>query len=152
MHLSVSNLGHASTSNATLLYLENEDSLEFWTPGSNEPTEVTGEQKGGVTQVQLDSDFNFSTPGYGFAVNATNSTVTTLDFSGAPISSEGIWMLYYQKRVIDSSMWVFDFVNESVVKSKEGALQGLLPAPSILLVFVAFALAAINRRNSRFEQ
>jgi len=60
-------------------------------------------------------------------------------------------MLYYQKRVIDSSMWVFDFVNESVVKSKEGA-QGLLPAPSILLVFVAFALAAINRRNSRFEQ
>ncbi|MFL2498671.1 MAG: M14 family metallopeptidase [Candidatus Thalassarchaeum sp.] len=152
VHLSVSNLGHASTSNATLLYLENEDSLEFWTPGSNEPTEVTGEQKGGVTQVQLDSDFNFSTPGYGFAVNATNSTVTTLDFSGAPISSEGIWMLYYQKRVIDSSMWVFDFVNESVVKSKEGVLQGLLPAPSILLVFVAFALAAINRRNSRFEQ
>ena len=151
VHLSVSNLGHASTSNATLIYLENEDSLEFWTPGSNEPTEVTGEQKGGVTQVQLDSDFNFSTPGYGFAVNATNSTVTTLDFSGAPISSEGIWMLYYQKRVIDSSMWVFDFVNESVVKSKEGALQGLLPAPSILLVFVAFALAAINGRNSRFE-
>ena len=151
VHLSVSNLGHASTSNATLLYLENEDSLEFWTPGSNEPTEVTGEQKGGVTQVQLDSDFNFSTPGYGFAVNATNSTVTTLDFSGAPISSEGIWLLYYQKRVIDSSMWVFDFVNESVVKSKEGVLQGLLPAPSMLLVFVAFALAAINGRNSRFE-
>ena len=151
VHLSVSNLGHASTSNATLLYLENEDSLEFWTPGSNEPTEVTGEQKGGVTQVQLDSDFNFSTPGYGFAVNATNSTVTTLDFSGAPISSEGIWMLYYQKRVIDSSMWVFDIVNESVVGVKVGG-SGLLPAPSMLLVFVAFALAAINGRNSRYEQ
>ena len=153
VHLSVSNLGHASTSNATLLYLENEDSLEFWLPGSDEAISNLGwEQKGGVSQIQFDLDFNFSNPGYGFAVNATNSTVTTLDFTGAPISSEGIWMLYYQKRVIDSSMWVFDFVNESDVKSKEGVLQGLLPAPSMLLVFVAFALAAINGRNSRFEQ
>ena len=97
-------------------------------------------------------DFNFSTPGYGFAVNATNSTVTTLDFTGAPISSGGgIWVLYYQKRVIDSSMWVGELVNESVVENKEGVLQSLLPAPSMLLVFVAFALAAINSRNRKFE-
>ena len=151
VHLSVSNLGRASTSNATLLYFEDEDSLtEFWAPGSNEPTEVTGEQKGGITQVQLDSDFNFSTPGYGFAVNATNSTVTTLDFSGAPISSEGVWALYYQKRAIDSSMWVYEVVNESVVEVKTGG-SGLLPAPSMLLVFVAFALAAINSRNRKFK-
>ena len=96
--------------------------------------------------------FNFSSPECGFGVNATNSTVTTLDFTGAPISSgEGIWVLYYQKRVIDSSKWVGELVNESVVESKEGVLQGLLPAPSMLLVFVAFALAAINGRNSRFE-
>jgi len=149
VHLGVSNLGHASTSNATLLYFEDEDSLEFWLPGSDEPTEVTG----AMDIQERESDFNFSTPGYGFAVNATNSTVTTLDFTGAPISSGGgIWVLYYQKRVVDSSMWVGEAVNESVVKSKDGVLQGLLPAPSMLLVFVAFALAAINRQNRKFEQ
>jgi len=147
VHLTVSNLGHASTSNATLLYFENEDSSEFWLPGSDEPTEVTG----AIDIQERESDFNFSAPGYGFAVNATNSTVTTLDFTGAPISSgEGIWVLYYQKRVIDSSRWVGELVNESVVDIKAGS-SGLLPAPSMLLVFVAFALAAINGRNSRFE-
>ena len=147
VHLSVSNLGHASTSNATLLYFENGDSSEFWLPGADEPTEVTG-----VMDIQeRESDFNFSAPGYGFAVNATNSTVTTLDFTGAPISSgEGIWVLYYQKRVIDSSKWVGELVNDSVVETKTGG-SGLLPAPSMLLVFIAFALAAINGRNSRFE-
>ena len=152
VHLSVSNLGRASTSNATLVYFEDRgDFSEIWFPGSDGPIELTGEQKGGVTQIQLGSDFNFSTSGYGFAVNATNSTVTTLDFRGAPISSgEGVWALYYQKRVVDSSMWVFDIVNESVVEMKVGG-SGLLPAPSMLLVFVAFALAAINGRNSRFE-
>jgi hypothetical protein len=153
VHLSVSNLGQASTSNATLLYFEEGDSTGFWLPGSNEPIEMTGlPQKGGMPQIQFDADFNFSTPGYGFAVNATNNTVTTLDFTGAPISSEGIWVLYYQKRVVDSSMWVGNPVNDSVVESNEGVEQGLLPAPSMLLVFVAFALAAINGRNSRIEQ
>jgi hypothetical protein len=94
--------------------------------------------------------FNFSILGCGFGVNATNSTVTTLDFGGAPISSEGQFYLVYQKRVIDSSMWVNESVNESVVEMKADG-SGLLPAPSILLVFVAFALAAINSRNRKFE-
>jgi hypothetical protein len=148
VHLSVSNLGHASTSNATLLYFEDKDSLEFWLPGSDEPIEVTG----AMDIQERESDFNFSTPGYGFAVNATNSTVTTLDFTGAPISSgEGIWVLYYQKRVVDSSMWVGEAVNESVV-DMEADDFGLLPAPSMLLVFVAFALAVINSQNRKFEQ
>ena len=153
VHLSVSNLGHSSTSNATLLYIEDEDSMEFWLPGSSQPTEITGtgDVKEGFSQIQFDSEFNLSAPGYGFAVNATNSTITTLDFSDAPISSEGFWILYYQKRVIDSSMWVGELVNESIVENNDGVLQGLLPAPSILLVFVAFALATINGRNSRFE-
>ncbi len=147
VHLSVSNFGHASTSNATLLYFEDENSLEFWLPGSDEPTEVTG----AMDIQEIESDFNFSTPGYGFAVNATNSTVTTLDFTGAPISSgEGIWILYYQKRAVDSSMWVGEAVNESAVELKTGG-SSMLPAPSMLLVFVAFALAAINGRNGKSE-
>jgi len=150
VHLSVSNLGHSSTSNATLLYFEADDSMEFWLPGSNEPTELAEETEWGY-QIQFDSDFNLSAPGYGFAVNATNSTVTTLDFSDAPISGNGHWALYYQKRVIDSSMWTVELVNESVVENNNGALQGLLPAPSILLVLAAFALAAINGRNGKYE-
>ena len=148
VHLSVSNLGRASTSNATLLYFEDKEDLSvYWFPESDGPIDWEGVGEG------VGSDFNFSAPGYGFAVNATNSTVTTLDFGGAPFSSgEGMWVLYYQKRVVDSSMWVYEMVNESVVESKEGVLQGLLPAPSMLLVFVAFALAAINSRNRKFER
>ncbi len=147
VHLSVSNLGRASTSNATLLYFEDKEDLSvYWFPESDGPIDWEGVGEG------VGSDFNFSAPGYGFAVNATNSTVTTLDFGGAPFSSgEGMWVLYYQKRVVDSSMWVYEMVNESVVESKEGVLQGLLPSPSMLLVFVAFALAAINSRNRKFE-
>ena len=147
VRLSVSNLGHSSTSNATLLYFEDEDSMEFWLPGSNEPMEVTGN----MDIHERKSDFNFSTPGYGFAVNATNSTVTTLDFTGAPISNEGVWALYYQKRVIDSSMWTSELVNEHVAEVRVND-SGLLPAPTMLLVFIAFALATINVRNIKFEQ
>ena len=146
VRLSVSNLGHSSTSNATLLYFEDEDSTEFWLPGSNEPMEVTGN----MDIHERKSDCNFSTLGYGFAVNATNSTVTTLDFTGAPISNEGVWALYYQKRVIDSSMWTSELVNEdfTVVRVDD---SGLLPAPTMLLVFIAFALATINGRDTKFE-
>jgi len=149
VHLSVSNLGHASTSNATLLYLDEDG--EWWAPGG-----IGGiffDHVGEMREVYSCGDeigFNFSILGCGFGVNATNSTVTTLDFGGAPISSEGQFYLVYQKRVIDSSMWVNESVNESVVEMKADG-SGLLPAPSILLVFVAFALAAINSRNRKFE-
>jgi len=129
-HLSVSNLGHASTSNATLAYLDEDG--ELWFPCGGEEW------------------LNLSIPGCGFGVNATNSTVTTLEFIDAPISSEGQFYLMYQKRVIDSSMWVNESVNQSVVEMKVGG-SDLLPAPSMMLVFVAFALALINGRNSKFE-
>lgn len=145
VRLRISNLGHSSTSNATLLYFEDEDSTEFWLPGSNEPMEVTG----AMDIHERKSDFNFSAPGYGFAVNATNSTVTTLDFTGVPISSDGVWALYYQKRVIDSSMWTSELVNEGVEELNDGR-SSLLPAPAMLLVFVAFALASINGRETGF--
>ena len=147
VHLSLSNLGHSSTSNATLLYFESGDSTEFWLPGSDEPMEVTG-----TMDIQdRRSDFNFSAPGYGFAVNATNSTSTTLDFTDAPISGEGVWALYYQKRVIDSSMWTEELIGESVTEIKAGN-SGILPGPTMVLVFVAFALAAINRRNDEKDE
>ena len=151
VHLSVSNLGRASTSNATLAYLDEDG--EWWTPGGIE--EIFLDHVGVWTEVHTcggEIGLNLSIPGCGFGVNATNSTVTTLDFRGAPISSSGgQFYLVYQKRVVDSSMWVNESVNESVVEMKAGG-SGLLPAPSMLLVFVAFALAAINSQNRKFEQ
>ena len=149
VHLSVSNLGHASTSNATLAYLDEDG--EWWIPGGIE--EVFLDHAGIYSEVHTCDDewgLNLSIPGCGFGVNATNSTVTTLEFSDAPISSKGQFYLVYQKRVIDSSIWVNESVNQSVVEMKVGG-SGLLPAPSMLLVFVAFALAAINSRNRKFE-
>jgi hypothetical protein len=151
VHLSVSNLGRASTSNATLAYLDEDG--EWWAPGGIE--EIFLDHVGVWTEVHTcggEIGLNLSIPGCGFGVNATNSTVTTLDFRGAPISSSGgQFYLVYQKRVVDSSMWVNESVNESVVEMKAGG-SGLLPAPSMLLVFVAFALAAINSQNRKFEQ
>ena len=149
VHLSVSNLGRASTSNATLAYLDEDG--EWWFPGGIE--EVYRAHIPGWVEVHTcggEEGLNLSIPGCGFGVNATNSTVTTLEFRDAPISSEGQFYLVYQKRVIDSSMWTNESVNWSVVEMKIGS-SSLLPAPSMLLVFVAFALAAINSRNRKFE-
>ena len=47
-------------------------------------------------------------------------------------------------------MWVNEDVNESVIEKKAG-FSGFLPAPSMLIVIVSFALAAINRKNDKFE-
>ena len=48
-------------------------------------------------------------------------------------------------------MWTSELVDEGVAEVKADD-SGLLPAPAMLLVFIAFALAAINGRNTRFEQ
>ena len=46
-----------------------------------------------------------------FSVNATNSTTVIFDASNLTLSEEGDFVLYYQKRVIDSSMFVSELVN-----------------------------------------
>ena len=53
--------------------------------------------------------------------------------------------------MIDSSMWTSELVNEdfTVVRVDD---SGLLPAPTMLLVFIAFALATINGRDTKFER
>ena len=142
VHLSVSNLGRASTSNATLLYLD-EDGR--WFPSGSD----SGNSPCYGTEMALESveeEFNFSSPGCGFGVNATNSTVTTLDFGGAPISSsEGQFYLFYQKRVIDASTWVEEQVNESVVEFGSGS-KGALSSPSVFLSMACVLLAALRSR------
>ena len=85
-----------------------------------------------------------------FSVNATNSTTVIFDASNLTLSEEGDFVLYYQKRVIDSSMFVSELVNSSYVSIFEAKSEGLLPGPSALLVITGFALAA-HRRASDFE-
>jgi len=118
--LSVSNLGRASTANATLHYID------------------------GAGEVLWHSS--------NFSVNASNHTDTRLDASGLSVVAGGHFELHYQKRVIDAALWVNEPVNDSVVNLGGGDSGGLLPAPSLLLIIVSFALAAINTRNRKFEQ
>ena len=87
-----------------------------------------------------------------FSVNASNHTDTRLDASGLSVVAGGHFELHYQKRVIDAALWVNEPVNGSVVNSGAGDSGGLLPAPSLLLIIISFALAAINTRNRKFEQ
>jgi len=118
--LSVSNLGRASTANATLHYID--EAGEVLWHSSN------------------------------FSVNASNHTDTRLDASGLSVVAGGLFELHYQKRVIDAALWVNEPVNDSVVNLGGDGSGGLLPAPSLLLVIVSFALAAINTKNRKFEQ
>lgn len=115
----VVNLGHASTSNATLQYISPDGDL-LW---------------------------NSST----FGVNATNETNVVFDSEGPDIVNGGSWSISYQKRVIDASMWVNEVVNESVVDWSGKDSDGFLPTPSVFVLFIALALAAIGGRNSRLE-
>ena len=118
--LSVSNLGRASTANATLHYID------------------------GAGEVLWHSS--------NFSVNASNHTDTRLDASGLSVVAGGLFELHYQKRVIDAALWVNEPVNDSVVNLGGDGSGSLLPAPSLLLVIVSFALAAINTKNRKFEQ
>ena len=137
VHLSVSNLGHASTSNATLTYLTQDG--ETWFPGGSDP--------GNYPCDGPEMDYNYSSPGCGFGVNATNSTVTILDFGDAPISSsEGQFYLFYQKRVIDASTWVSEPVNDSMIEFRSGS-NGTLSSPSVVLSIVCVLLAALRTRE-----
>ena len=82
VHLSVSNLGHASTSNATLLYFEDKeepDISSYWFPGSNwNAGGGHGCGGGDNAPIQQGSEFNFSISGCGFgAVSYTHLTLPT---------------------------------------------------------------------------
>ena len=135
--VNVSNLGRASTTNATLTFVTEEG--EEWLPsGSDSPNSPCGNEIAG---------FNFSAPGCGFGVNSTNSTHATLDFGDAPISSDGgQFFLFYQKRVIDASTWVTEPVNNSIVEFDSSADRAL-SSPSVFLSIVCVFIAAFRKRT-----
>ncbi len=142
VELSVSNLGRASTTNATLLYID-ENGVEFEPSISqnNEPC-------------KMDSQFNYSLTGCGFQINATNSTQVTFDFGDIDISSNGKFVLHYQKRVIDSSMWVTEDVPNDILVLKSqgsstGAFSGNVGLVFLLAVFLMAGIAAwLGREQS----
>ena len=119
VELVVSNLGRASTANATLHYLDE------------------------AGEVLWHSD--------NFSVNASNHTEAMLDARGLGLVTGGYFELHYQKRVIDAALWVNEPINVSLVKVGSDGPGWLVPAPSVLLVVISFALAAINGRNRRLE-
>tara|TARA_B100001113_G_scaffold329806_1_gene304931 strand:+ start:3237 stop:4583 length:1347 start_codon:yes stop_codon:yes gene_type:complete len=113
------NLGHASTSNATLQYIGPNGEL-LWNSSI-------------------------------FGVNATNETNVIFDNLGLTIVDGGSWSVKYQKRVVDSAMWVTEIVDAGIVDWSGRNSKSFLPTPSVFVLFVALAFAAIGERNGKLE-
>jgi hypothetical protein len=110
----VSNIGHASTSNATFHY--------------------------------SDSSGNLLWHSENFGVNATNQSEIIVETQNLSLVVDGVWTVHYQKRVIDSSTWVEELIDESVIKINLGS-NGLLPAPSLFIYLLSIIAAAISRKK-----
>jgi len=121
IELNVDNLGRASTSNATVRYIDSGEVL--WT------SEL-------------------------FSVNATNSSHVHLDTTNLSLTEYGHFELYYQKRVIDASLWVNESIPEEVIQEVEEDGKGFLSSPGIFIsLLVAFGAAfASERRETTFSQ
>ena len=118
MTLDVTNLGHASTSNASVQYVDS-DGVELWTSAN-------------------------------FSVNATNSTLAVLPVDNLTLVDGGVFQLYYQKRVIDASIWVNESINQSAIDITVPDDSGWLPFASPMWSILAIGLAGL-RRNERFR-
>lgn len=118
MTLDVTNLGHASTSNASVQYVDS-DGVELWTSAN-------------------------------FSVNGTNSTVAVLPADNLTLVDGGVFQLYYQKRVIDASIWVNESINQSAIDISVPDDSGWLPFASPMWSILVIGLAGL-RRNERFR-
>ncbi len=112
--IDVDNLGRASTSNATVRYVD--DGAVQWTSET-------------------------------FGVNATNNTQTILDASNLTMTDTGYFELYYQKRVIDASIWVNESVPTEVIEISDSDSSGFLPFASPVLAIIAIGLAGIRKNE-----
>ncbi len=81
-----------------------------------------------------------------FGVNATNQSNIILEIKNLTLANNGVWSIHYQKRVIDSSKWVEELIDESVIISNSGS-TGFLPAPSLLIYLVSIITAAIAKKR-----
>ena len=117
IELKVDNLGRATTSNATVQYID--DGEVVWT------SEL-------------------------FSVNATNSSHVYLDTTNLSLTDYGHFELFYQKRVIDASLWVNESIPEEVIEISDGEDTGWLPFASPLWAILAIGLAGL-KRNEHFQ-
>ena len=112
--IDVDNLGRASTSNATVRYVD--DGAVQWTSET-------------------------------FGVNATNNTQTILDASNLTMTDTGYFELYYQKRVIDASIWVNESIPPEIIEISDSKEAGFLPFASPMLAILAIGLAGIRKNE-----
>ncbi|MEC7703691.1 MAG: M14 family metallopeptidase [Candidatus Thermoplasmatota archaeon] len=91
----------------------------------------------------VDGDVQWTSEAFG--VNATNNTQVSLDTSNLTISGTGYFELYYQKRVIDASIWVNESIHEDLVEILDSDDSGFLPFASPMLAVLAIGLAGIRK-------
>jgi hypothetical protein len=82
-----------------------------------------------------------------FSVNATNSTHIYLDASNFSLTESGYFELHYQKRVVDSAMWVKELVNMPL-RISEGESSNFLFGPSFSTTLAILAFASIFSRKT----
>ena len=114
----VSNLGQASTSNATFHYSDSNGDL-LWHSET-------------------------------FGINATNQSEIIVETQNLSLVDDGIWTIHYQKRVIDSSTWVEELIDESVIRINSED-KGFLPAPSLFIYLLSIIAAAKTRKSSSID-
>ena len=83
-----------------------------------------------------------------FSVNATNHSHVHLQTKNLSLSTDGHFELYYQKRVIDSSIWVNESIPEELIEISDEEEKGWLPFASPMWSILAICLAGL-RRNER---
>ncbi len=85
-----------------------------------------------------------------FGVNATNQTKVTLDSRNLTLIEDGAWSIYYQKRVIDASQWVEEYIDDATVEISEDK-EGFLPAPSMFIHLFSILMAVFAGRRKNID-
>ena len=85
-----------------------------------------------------------------FGVNATNETKVTLDSRNLTLIEDGAWSIHYQKRVIDASQWVEEYIDDATVEISEDK-EGFLPAPSMFIHLFSILMAVFAGRRKNID-
>jgi len=85
-----------------------------------------------------------------FGVNATNETKVTLDSRNLTLIEDGVWSIHYQKRVIDASQWVEEYIDDATVEISEDK-EGFLPAPSMFIHLFSILMAVFAGRKKNID-
>ena len=85
-----------------------------------------------------------------FGVNATNQTKVTLDSGNLTLIEDGTWSIHYQKRVIDASQWVEEYIDDATVEISEDK-EGFLPAPSMFIHLFSILMAVFAGRRKNID-